>query len=149
MVKFTNASNSLSPAHVIFQQECCVCPPASCVLKVRPASFFDIFQQQQHLASKAYFHTSPLPSTLPESPASSNSELRFPSGTFFLPNSSPSSGLRTSFHFLRRDWTQRMVHYVFVSHATPQTENTIGFPPIARVCCLRKAHAASRRHLVD
>ena len=23
-----------------------------------------------------------------------------------------------------------MVHYVFVSHAMPQTENTIGFPPI-------------------
>ena len=31
-------------SQVIFQQECCVCPPASCVLKVRPASFFRYFQ---------------------------------------------------------------------------------------------------------
>ena len=31
-------------SHVIFQQECCVCPPASCVLKVRPSSFFRYFQ---------------------------------------------------------------------------------------------------------
>ena len=136
-------------SHVIFQLECCVCPPASCVLKVRPASFFDIFKGQQRLASKTYFHTSPIAFNAARVSRSSNSESRFLSGTFHLPNSSPSSELRTSFHLLRRDWTRRMVLYFFVPHTMPETENTIGFPPIARVCCLRKANAASRRHLVD